>query len=287
MVNTILKSNLEYNLINRGKVRDLYDLGDNLMLVSSDRISAFDVVFNEGIPRKGEVLTQLSLFWFNQIKDIIKTQLIEKKFPENLPESYKRRSVVVIKANPVKLECIVRGYLTGSGYKSYVKDGKVCGIKLPEGLKNGSKLPEPIFTPTTKAEKGHDENVTEEESIEIVGKETFEFVKRKSIEIYKHAEKVAWERGLVLADTKFEFGQYNNEIILIDEVLTPDSSRYWLKDEYQKGNLVSLDKQYVRNYLETLDWNKSPPPPTIPEEVIEKTTKRYLEAYKMLTGKDL
>lgn len=287
MNDPILKTNLDYPLIHRGKVRDVYTLGENLLLVASDRLSAFDVVFNEGIPQKGEVLTQLSLFWFEKTKHIVKNHVVGT-FPENFPDEMKRRSVVGVKTTPVKLECIVRGYLTGSGWKSYQKDGTVCGIKLPEGLKNGSKLSEPIFTPTTKAEQGqHDENVTEQQAIGIIGKESYDFVKSKSLEIYKFAEEYARERGLILADTKFEFGEYNNEIILIDEILTPDSSRYWPKEEYDKGNLFSLDKQYVRNYLETLDWNKKPPAPTLPKEVIEKTRERYLKAYNSVTGQNL
>ncbi|MDD5023206.1 MAG: phosphoribosylaminoimidazolesuccinocarboxamide synthase [Candidatus ainarchaeum sp.] len=286
MVNPILKTNLNYPLLHRGKVRDVYDLEENLLLVSSDRLSAFDVVFNEGIPRKGEVLTQLSLFWFEKTKHIIKNHLVNN-FPKDFPEEMKKRSVIGVKTKPVKLECIVRGYLTGSGWKSYQKDGTICGIKLPLNLKNGSKLPEPIFTPTTKAEQGHDQDVTEDKAIEIVGQKTFDFVKRKSIELYSFAEEYARSKGLILADTKFEFGEYNGEIILIDEALTPDSSRYWLKSDYDKGKLLSLDKQFARDYLETLNWDKKPPAPPLPEEIIEKTSKRYLQAYNFLTGKNL
>lgn len=287
MTDPLLKTHLNYPMKHRGKVRDVYDLGEHLLLVSSDRISAFDVVFEQGIPRKGDALTQLSLFWFDKTNQIIKNHVVKDAYPEDFPQELKDRSVVGLKAAPIKLECIVRGYLTGSGYKSYKKDGTVCGIKLLEGLENGSKLPEPIFTPTTKADKGHDENVTEEQAIQIVGESTFNFVKSKSLKLYKFAEEYARERGLILADTKFEFGLYNNELILIDEIFTSDSSRYWIKEEYEQGKLLSLDKQFVRDYLETLDWNKTPPAPPLPEEVIRKTSQRYLEAYKMLTGKDL
>lgn len=199
----------------------------------------------------------------------------------------KGRSIVVKKCQPVMLECVVRGYITGSAWKEYQKSGTVCGIQLPEGLKNGSELPGPIFTPSTKAEKGHDQNVTEEQAMEIVGKEAYGTVKAKSLQLYDFAKKHAWANGLVLADTKFEFGSSDGKIILIDEALTPDSSRYWMKDKYDQGILESLDKQYVRDYLEGTGWNKSPPPPPLPAEVVQKTTERYLQAYRMLTGKEL
>ncbi len=287
MSKPVIKTNLEYPLLSRGKVRDVYSFGEYLMIIASDRLSAFDVVFNEGIPQKGQVLNQLSLFWFEKTKHIIPNHIVEDAFPEGFSEDLKKRTTIGLKAIPVKLECIVRGYLTGSGLKSYEKDGTVCGITLPPGLKNGAKLPEPIFTPTTKAEKGHDENVTEEQAIKIVGDEVYNTVKSKSIELYKFADQYVWRNGLVLADTKFEFGIYKRDVILIDEALTPDSSRYWLKDEYEKGNLVSLDKQYVRDYLENMNWNKSPPPPKLPKNIISKTTERYLQAYKMVTGKEL
>ncbi|MFA5050054.1 MAG: phosphoribosylaminoimidazolesuccinocarboxamide synthase [Candidatus Micrarchaeia archaeon] len=286
MQNTILSSNLNYPLLHRGKVRDVYTLNENLLLVASDRLSAFDVVFSQGIPKKGEILTQLSLFWFEKTEHIIRNHVVNE-FPNDFPEDMKKRSVVGLKTKPVKLECIVRGYLTGSGWISYQKNKKVCGIKLPEGLKNGSKLSEPIFTPTTKAEKGHDENIDEKEAVQLVGKEVFEFIKSKSIKLYEFAKKYANEKGLILADTKFEFGEKDGEIILIDEALTPDSSRYWLKKDYQHGKLLSLDKQYVRDYLETLNWDKKPPAPELPYDIIEKTSQRYLESYTMLTGKNL
>ena len=285
MSEPILTTELDYPLLHRGKVRDIYDLNENLLIISSDRISAFDVVFNEGIPRKGETLNQLALYWFEKTKHLIKNH-IQTFYPE-LPEEIKVRAMVGLKTSPVKLECVVRGYLTGSGWKSYKENQTVCEIQLPDGLKNGSKLPEPIFTPTTKAEKGHDLPLTESEAKDLVGEEKFNFLKSKSIELYKFAEQEVWNKGLVLADTKFEFGELGSEIILIDEIFTPDSSRYWLKEEYEKGNLVSLDKQFLRDYLETLDWNKQPPAPNLPKEIIEKTQERYLQAYKMITGKEL
>lgn len=277
----------ELKKFSKGKVRDTYELDSNLLMVSTDRLSAFDVVFNEGIPNKGAVLNNLSIFWFLKTREIIKNHFITDAVPENLPEYLQKRSMIVVRAKPIQLECVVRGYLTGSGLKEYEKTGTVCGIELPKGLKNGSELPEPIFTPSTKATTGHDQNITGDEAAKIVGQDTFDTVRKKAIELYKFGKHHALKCGLVLADTKFEFGYFNNETILIDEALTPDSSRYWLKDDYDKGKLTSLDKQYVRDYLERIKWNKSPPPPELPKEVVEKTTKRYLQAYKMLTGKEL
>ncbi len=272
----------------KGKVRDTYRLDDNILMVATDRLSAFDVVFREGIPNKGRVLNTLSAFWFGKTKDVIENHLITADVPEELPDYLKGRSMVVKKATPVLLECVVRGYLTGSGWKEYQKSGTVCGIKLEDGLKNGSKIEEPVFTPSTKAETGHDINIDEEKAADIVGSKTLEFVKRKSLELYEFGRDYAFDRGLVLADTKFEFG-YTEEgkIILIDEILTPDSSRYWLKEEYEKGQLVSLDKQFVRDYLEKTDWNKQPPPPPLPEDVVQKTSERYLQAYRMITEEQL
>ncbi len=257
-------------------------------MVSTDRLSAFDVVFKEGIPNKGRVLNTISVFWFKKTEGIIENHMITTDIPAGLPDYLRGRSMVVKKATPVLLECVVRGHLTGSGWKEYQKTGSVCGIELEEGLQNGSRIKEPIFTPSTKAETGHDENITEEKAAEIVGKTTFEFVRKKALKLYKFGRDYAFDRGLVLADTKFEFG-YSPEgrIILIDEILTPDSSRYWLKDEYEKGKLVSLDKQFVRDYLEETDWNKKPPPPPLPADVIQKTSERYLKAYQMLTGEEL
>ena len=274
--------------VKKGKVRDTYMLDDDLLIVSTDRLSAFDVVFKEGIPNKGRVLNTMSSFWFSKTGNIIENHLITTDLPANLPDYLRGRSMITKKAVPVTLECVVRGHLTGSGWKEYQKTGSVCGIELDEGLQDGNRLGKPIFTPSTKAETGHDENITEEKAIEIVGKETFDFIKKKSIEIYEFGRDYAFDRGLVLADTKLEFGYAEEgKIILIDEILTPDSSRYWLKEEYDKGKLVSLDKQFVRDYLEQTNWNKEPPPPTLPSDVVQKTSETYLRAYKMLTGGEL
>jgi phosphoribosylaminoimidazole-succinocarboxamide synthase len=284
----ITQTSLDLPLVRKGKVRDTYALDGKLLMVSTDRLSAFDVVFNDGIPRKGEVLNQLSIFWFGKTKKIIGNHFVSEKLPKGLPPYLKGRSMVVKKCKPVLLECVVRGHITGSAWKEYQKSGSVCGIKLPGGLHDGSELPNPIFTPSTKAEKGHDENITEAQARKMVGSGTYETIKQKSIELYDFAGSHAREHGLVLADTKFEFGKdEKGRIILIDEAFTPDSSRYWLEDKYEVGILESLDKQFVRNYLETTGWNKSPPPPPLPKDVIEKTTERYIMAYKMLTGKSL
>lgn len=287
----ITETKLSLPLLRKGKVRDTYSIENNLLMVATDRLSAFDVVFKEGIPRKGEVLNRLSIFWFQRTSDIIRNHFVTDAIPASLPAYLQGRSMIIEKAEPLKLECVVRGYITGSAWKEYQKDGTVCGIKLPAGLKNGSELPEPIFTPSTKAETGHDENVNETKAKEIVGAEAYETVRRKSLELYNFAKKHALKSGLVLADTKFEFGYRTtngrNEIILIDEALTPDSSRYWLKESHDKGILESLDKQFVRDYLEKTGWNKSPPPPPLPPEVVQKTSERYLQAYRMLTGKEL
>jgi phosphoribosylaminoimidazole-succinocarboxamide synthase len=285
----ITKTELKLHLVRKGKVRDTYELDkDTLLMVATDRLSAFDVVFHEGIPKKGEVLCMLSAFWFNKTKHIIPNHMISLDVPDDLPAYLKGRSMVVRKCKPLALECVVRGHITGSAWKEYQKHGIVCGIKLPAGLKDGNELPNPIFTPSTKAVKGHDENITEAQARKIVGDKAFEIVRQKSIELYDFGKSYAREHGLVLADTKFEFGiDAVGEIILIDEALTPDSSRYWLEEKYDVGMLESLDKQYVRNYLETTGWNKSPPPPPLPKEVIAKTTERYLMAYKMLSGKDI
>lgn len=293
---TITEAKIDLPLFKRGKVRDTYAIDSNLLMVSTDRLSAFDVVFKEGIPYKGAVLNNLSIFWFMQTTDIIRNHFITNAVPASLPAYLHNRSMIVVKADPIPLECVVRGYLTGSAYKDYKKTGNVCGINLPAGLKDGSELEHPIFTPSTKAEKGHDQNITEEEAKKLVGEETYEFVKQKSLELYAFGKGHARKCGLILADTKFEFGYYNNgngngggsrSIILVDEILTPDSSRYWLRDKYEQGVLESLDKQFVRNYLEKTGWNKEPPAPALPVDVIENTTKRYLQAYKMLTGKDM
>jgi len=253
-MDVITNIDLDLKKVHKGKVRDTFSFNDNLFIVASDRLSAFDVVFNEGIPYKGAVLNSLSIFWFNRTKNIIKNHFISDSIPVSLPKYLENRSMVVTSAIPIKLECVVRGYLTGSAYKEYKSNGKICGAVLPAGLENGDELHEPIFTPSTKADSGHDENISYETAASIVGKEVVRHIKQKSIELYNFGKQHARKCGLVLADTKFEFGFVGNNdienIILIDECLTPDSSRYWLKDEYENGNLVSMDKQFVRDYLE-------------------------------------
>ncbi|MEM4165969.1 MAG: phosphoribosylaminoimidazolesuccinocarboxamide synthase [Candidatus Bilamarchaeaceae archaeon] len=283
----ITKTELPLPLIGKGKVRETYKLNDKLLMVATDRLSAFDVVFNEGIPYKGIVLNMLSKFWFEKTKHIIRNHFITLEIPKELPAYLKGRSMVVEPAKPLKVECVVRGYITGSGWKEYQKSGSVCGIKLPVGLKNGDKLNEPIFTPSTKAAEGHDQNISFEEATKIVGKEIAEKIKETSLKLYKFGHDYAFSRGLVLADTKFEFGVLGEEVILIDEAMTPDSSRYWLKEEYEKGNLVSMDKQFVRDFLERSGWDKNPPPPPLPKDVIENTSILYRKAYEMLTGNDV
>jgi phosphoribosylaminoimidazole-succinocarboxamide synthase len=287
---TITQTKLELPLLRKGKVRDTYVLDGKLLMVATDRLSAFDVVFREGIPRKGEVLTGLSAFWFEKTKGIIRNHFHSLTLPEGkgLPAYLKGRSMVVEKCTPLPIECVVRGHITGSAWKEYRKKGSVCGIALPAGLHDGSELPNPIFTPSTKAEKGHDENITEAQARKLVGDDAFEYVRQKAVELYDFADAYARKRGLVLADTKFEFGKSpDGKIMLIDEALTPDSSRYWIEEKYDAGILESMDKQYVRNYLEQTGWDKSPPPPPLPAEVVQKTSERYLQAYLMLTGKGL
>lgn len=283
-----------FKLFRKGKVRDVYDLGERLLIVSTDRISCFDVVLPDGIPYKGRVLTALSRFWFDFLREIIPNHFISSdldKYPEEL-KKYKEdlagRSMLVVKSQPLPVECIVRGYLSGSGWKEYQKSQSVCGIKLPAGLKESAKLPEMIFTPSTKADTGHDENVNQAYIENLIGKDTTDKIRDASIRIYKKASEYALARGIIIADTKFEFGIYEGKVILIDEVLTPDSSRFWSLEEYHAGKSVpSFDKQFVRDYLETLDWDKAPPAPALPPEIIEKTTKKYLEAYRKLTGKEI
>jgi phosphoribosylaminoimidazole-succinocarboxamide synthase len=277
-----------------GKVREIFDLGDRLLFVASDRISAFDCIMPNGIPRKGEVLTQISYFWFNQTESFQPNHLLSRS-GEPLPASLNSfdsklagRSMIVKKAKPLAIECVVRGYLAGSGWKEYREKQTVCGIKLPPGLKESSELPEPIFTPATKAETGHDENISFEEASRIVGAELAGKVRTASLRIYDFARDYARKRGIIIADTKFEFGLFDSEVLLIDEVLTPDSSRFWPAAQYEPGKgQPSFDKQFVRDYLETLDWNKTPPAPGLPAEVVAKTQAKYLEAYERLTGKKL
>jgi phosphoribosylaminoimidazole-succinocarboxamide synthase len=280
--------------IRSGKVRELFDLGDALLMVATDRISAFDCIMPNGIPRKGEVLTQISHFWFEKFATLVPNHLLAKAkdpLPANLRQFsslLEGRSMIVKKANPLAIECVVRGYLSGSGWKEYQQSQTVCGIKLPEGLTESAQLPEPIFTPATKAETGHDENIAFEIAAKIVGDEVAERARALSLQIYRTARAYARERGIIIADTKFEFGLFDGQLILIDEVLTPDSSRFWPADLYEAGrSQPSFDKQYLRDYLERLNWNKQPPAPPLPEYVVQKTQEKYLEAYTRLTGKRL
>ena len=290
--NTLLQLDLPgIPKVRSGKVREMFDLGDSLLMVASDRISAYDVVLPNGIPQKGEVLTMFSHFWFERVSDLVPNHLLAKA-DEPLPEAVQahaeqigRRAMVVKKAQPLAIECVVRGYLAGSGWKEYQKQGTVCGIGLPDGLNNSSKLPEPIFTPATKAEEGHDENISFEEAVNIVGKDIANQARDLSIELYKRGRDHAAEKGIIIADTKFEFGIFEGELILIDEVLTPDSSRFWPADLYSPGkSQPSFDKQFVRDYLETLDWDKTPPGPELPEDIVQKTSEKYIEAYTRVTG---
>ena len=287
----------DVSLFREGKVRSVYDLGDKLLFVASDRISAFDVIMSNGIPDKGKVLNMISAFWFDYTKDIIDNHMITIDLDEIIAvderlKPYRSilegRSMLVEKAEPVPIECIVRGYISGSGWKDYQNTGEVSGLSLPEGLQLSDKLEEPIFTPSTKADEGHDMNISQKEMIKEVGEETFEFLEEKSIYLYIAARDYAATKGIIIADTKFEFGKIGDKIILMDEVLTPDSSRFWPENDYESGRQQkSFDKQFVRDYLETLDWDKRPPGPILPDDVIMKTREKYLQAYKILTGKEL
>ncbi len=275
----------------RGKVRDIYDLGENLLLIAADRISAFDVVLPNGIPGKGKVLTEISLFWFRQMEDIVANHIVAMsvdEYPEKV-RKYRKilegRSVLVKKAEPLPVECIVRGYLAGSGWKEYSEQGTVCGITLPNGLIESSRLREPLYTPSTKADEGHDINISFEEVVRLVGKEKAERLRELSMRIYGKAGEIAEQKGIIIADTKFEFGIYEGEVILIDELLTPDSSRFWSMKDYRPGRgQDSYDKQIVRDYLLTLDWDKTYPGPVLPEEIVSKTAARYREIMEILTG---
>lgn len=276
----------------RGKVRDIYNLGDKLLIVATDRISAFDVVLPNGIPQKGKVLNQISKYWFGKTYDIVPNHLISvdvKDFPaefQKYGDDLEGRSMLVKKTKPLPVECIVRGYITGSGWKEYQKSKSVCGIPLPAGLVDSSKLEKPLFTPSTKAEEGeHDENITFERAAEILGRDLADRVSAASIALYSRARDIAEKKGIIIADTKFEFGiDENGKLILIDEVLTPDSSRFWPKDEYKPGgSQKSFDKQFVRDYLISIGWDQKPPAPSLPAEVIEKTTEKYVEALRRLT----
>ncbi len=276
-----------------GKVREVFDLGENLLLVATDRISAFDCILPNAIPRKGEVLTQISSFWFEKL-DFVPNHIIAsdfKMFPKELQpfeEMLSGRSVIVKKASPLPVECVVRGYLAGSGWKEYQESGTVCGQELPPGLRQGDRLPEVLFTPATKAETGHDENITWKQCRATLGDEVAMQVKKWTIELYEYGAAYAAKRGIIVADTKFEFGVFEDEIILIDECLTPDSSRFWPEASYQPGGSPpSFDKQFVRDYLESLDWDKQPPAPSLPDDVVKKTSEKYLEAFDRLSGRAL
>lgn len=294
---TLLQSSIsDLKLVRRGKVRDVYAVDDDsLLIVATDRISAFDCILPTAIERKGEVLTALSQFWFDKLGHVVPNHLITSRI-EEMPEAIQRnsetlakRSMLVKRAEVFPVECVVRGYLVGSGWKDYLRTGEVCGHKLPEGLVESVELPEPLFTPSTKAEQGHDENIGEDQVREMIGEENTARLRDASLRLYSEARAYAIQHGIIIADTKFEFGvDKNGEITLVDEVLTPDSSRFWPADSYEPGkSQPSFDKQYVRDYLETLDWDKKPPAPEIPTEVAAATTKRYLEAFRLLTGHEL
>jgi phosphoribosylaminoimidazole-succinocarboxamide synthase len=276
----------------RGKVRDIYDLGDELLIVATDRLSAFDVVLPTPIPDKGKVLTQLSLFWFELLKDVIPNHVISgREFPAPFDahaEELKGRAMVVKKTKPLPIECVVRGYVSGSGWKDYQTTGEICGITLPKGLRESEKLPEAIFTPATKATSGHDENISFEQAVAVIGEELAQKVRQVSIEIYERAAAHAEPRGILIADTKFEFGLLKDELMWIDEALTPDSSRFWPAKNYKPGGpQPSFDKQFVRDYLERIRWPKTPPGPTLPPEVVAATRAKYREAYRILAGREL
>jgi phosphoribosylaminoimidazole-succinocarboxamide synthase len=284
----------ELTLARRGKVRDVYDLGEHLLIVATDRISAFDYVLGSGIPDKGRILTQLSAFWFGQVADLVPHHLISTDvadFPaatRPYHEMLRGRSMLVRKTEPLQVECVARGYISGSGWKDYKATGAVCGIRLAAGLRESDRLPHTLFTPATKAESGHDENISEAQAGDIVGRARIAQLKDLTLAIYERGVKHAATKGIIIADTKFEFGVDKNELVLIDEILTPDSSRFWPKATYEPGHAqASYDKQFVRDYLEEIKWNKQPPVPSLPDEVVMRTRAKYLEAYRVLTGKEL
>ena len=285
----VTKTDLPLKLFSKGKVRDTYELGDNLLMVATDRLSAFDVVFSQGIPYKGIVLTELSRFWFEHLRGVVKNHLLPLDLPanlSNLPLALERRAMRVVRAKPLPIECVVRGYIAGSGWKDYQKTGRVCGHQLPAGMKQADPLPQPIFTPSTKATSGHDENITKEEAAGLIGADAFDEIEENAIKIYEAGARHAKSKGIILADTKFEFGMHQDEIVLIDEVLTPDSSRYWPIESYQPGQSPpSYDKQFVRDYVEGQGWDKKPPAPMLPEDIISKTSEKYIEAYEKISGK--
>lgn len=284
----------DLKLVRRGKVRDVYDLGDALLMIATDRISAYDVILPDPVPGKGIVLTQISLFWFDAMRSLVDNHVIAADVDAFPPvcrpyrDLLKGRSMLVKKADPLPVECVVRGYITGSGWKDYQRTGAICGIALPENLQESEKLPEPIFTPSTKADLGlHDENIDFDGVVARVGKSTAEAIRDLTLSIYRQGETLARQKGIIIADTKFEFGMADGKLILIDEVLTPDSSRFWPESDYRPGGAQkSFDKQYVRDYLQTLDWDKTPPGPHLPAEIVANTRKKYIEAYTRLTGRE-
>lgn len=278
----------------RGKVRDIYDVGDQFLIVATDRLSAFDVVLPTPIPNKGKVLTQMSTFWFEFFKEFVPNHVISTKvdeFPSQLRafrEQLEGRSMLVKKAKVFPIECVARGFLTGSGLKDYNKTGQVCGIQLPAGLRDSDRLPSPIFTPATKAETGHDENISEEQAAKVIGQDNIQRLKDLTLSIYSRAVEYASKRGIIICDTKFEFGIIDGQISIVDEMLTPDSSRFWPADQYTPGKpQPSFDKQFVRDYLEKIGWNKQPPAPELPSDIVTATSAKYIEALRVLTGRDL
>ena len=292
MTAAVRETNLEGLEVRRGKVRDVYDLGDRILIVATDRISAYDVIMPTPIPDKGTILTALSLFWFDFLSDLTPNHLITAEVGEMGPEVRAQadvlegRSMLCHKADVFGVECVVRGYLAGSGWREYQARGTICGIELPGGLKQCDRLPEPIFTPATKAESGHDENISFEQAKQMIGAGAATTLRDRSIAVYKKAADYARERGIILSDTKFEWGEADGRIILVDEVLTPDSSRFWPADAYEPGHdQPSFDKQFLRNYLDTLDWDKTPPAPELPDDIVVRTRAKYVEAYERLTGK--
>jgi len=295
MANVVIETNLpDLELVNRGKVRDIYDLGDKLLIVATDRISAFDSVLGSGIPGKGKVLTALSLFWFDYLGDVTPNHLITgdvQEMGETIAahaDQLAGRSMLVKKSEVLPIECVARGYLAGSGLKEYQESQSVCGIELPPGLQEADKLPETIFTPATKEESGHDENIDFARVVEIIGEERGTALRDRTIALYEKAAEYARGRGIIICDTKFEWGVADGEVILIDEVLTPDSSRFWPADQYEPGHSQpSFDKQFVRDWLVESGWNKEPPAPALPDNVVDKTTEKYVDAYRLMTGKDL
>ncbi len=295
MTAVLTESVLDLPLLSRGKVRDIYDLGDKLLIVATDRLSAFDVVLPTGIPDKGAVLTQMSAFWFEKTGDIVPNHFIRvvdgtpvPEVPVDMPREMIGRAMVVKKAERLDVECVVRGYITGSGWADYRRSGAICGVELPDGLEESQELPEPIFTPTTKAEEGHDLPISYAEVVDLVGERAANATRVRALALYRFGRDFARERGIIIADTKFEFGWLDDEVILIDEALTPDSSRFWPADHYRTGgSLPSFDKQFVRDYLNDIGWDRTPPGPELPPEIVDRTAAKYREAFERITGRTL